>query len=411
VNAYWRAVAAGAATLVAALFIAYFGATSVLGEPPHAVGLIVMDVAISGGVALLFGVLGLGLGMRFLPRLSLKVAAGYAIGSVAAIAAVAYTPLLMFKDPGDLHLLVLLLVCFLVISVGLGSIIAQSVTRNVNILRDAARRMADGHFNTRVNVPAGDELGELAAAFNRMSAELGLAFDRERAIETGRRDLVAAISHDLQTPLSSIRIMLEAIEDGVVQDAETVTQYHHAMQDQVNRLSRLIDDLFELSRLDGGDQSLNVAQVDLRELVSETVESLRAAAESRRVLLEMEALPGTIHVAVDADKLQRVLANLIQNATRHTPAGGRIGVAIRSHGPEVAVEVSDSGEGIALTDVEHVFDRFYRGEKSRTRNDSSGAGLGLAIAKAIVEAHRGRIWVESEPQHGAKFVFTLPAPR
>jgi signal transduction histidine kinase len=359
----------------------------------------------------MFGVAGLGLGMRFLPRLSLKVAAAYAIGSVAAIAAVAYTPLLMFKDPGDLHLLVLLLVCFLVISVGLGSIIAQSVTRNVHILRDAARRMADGHFDTRVSVPTGDELGELAAAFNRMSAELGLAFDRERAIETGRRDLVAAISHDLRTPLSSIRIMLEAIEDGVVQDAETVSQYHRAMQDQVNRLSRLIDDLFELSRLDAGDQSLNVAQVDLGELVSETVESLRPAAESRSVCLEMEEAAPKLYVAVDADKLQRVLANLVQNAIRHTPPGGRIGVAIQARGREFAVEVSDSGEGIALNDVEHVFDRFYRGEKSRTHNDSAGAGLGLAIAKAIVEAHRGRIWVESQPQNGAKFVFTVPSPR
>ena len=409
-NGYWRSVAAGAGTLVVALLVAYFGAMSVLGEPTHAVNLIVMDVAISGGLALVCGVLGLGLGMRLLPRLSLKVAAGYAIGSVAAIAAVAYTPLLMFKDAGDLHLLVLLLVCFLVISVGLGAIIAQGVTRNVNILRDAARRMADGHFDTRVNVPSGDELGDLAAAFNRMSAELGLAFERERAIESGRRELVAAISHDLRTPLSSIRIMLEAIEDGVVQDAETVTQYHRAMQDQVNRLSRLIDDLFELSRLDAGDQSLNVEQVELGELVGETVESLRPAADSRNVRLQMEALRERLYVAVDADKLQRVLANLVQNAIRHTPSGGIIDVAIRSESGEFAVEVSDSGEGISVNDVEHVFDRFYRGEKSRTRSDSTGAGLGLAIAKAIVEAHKGRIWVESEPQHGAKFVFTLPAP-
>jgi signal transduction histidine kinase len=242
-----------------------------------------------------------------------------------------------------------------------------------------------------------------------MSAELGTSFDRERAVEQGRRDLVAAISHDLRTPLSSIRAMLEAIDDGVVTDSATVQQYHAAMHDQVGRLSRLIDDLFELSRLDAGEPGLRLSTVDLNELVNETVDSLRPSAEARGIRLTVQPHPSGVGATVDPDQLQRVLVNLIHNAIRHTPRGGSVAVALQFKGREWTVEVVDSGEGVPLADADHIFDRFYRGEKARTRTDDAGAGLGLAIAKSIVEAHSGRIWLESERPQGAKFVFTLPA--
>ena len=395
-------------TLLVALLVAFVGATDVLGEGASSVRSIVGYIAISGSVALCLGLISVAVGMRYLPRLSMQIAVAYAVGSLGAIATVAYAPLLMFKDPGDLHLLMLLLVCFMVISVGLGAIIAFGVAQHLNTLREAARRVAAGQFDTRVDVPSGDELSELAAAFNRMSQELGISFEAQRAMQESRRDLIVAISHDLRTPLSSIRAMLEAIEDGVVTDVATVAQYHHAMRDQVSRLSRLIDDLFELSRLDSGMPQLRPAQVDLNELVSETVESLRPSAERGAVNLQLKQEHKELLTSVDADGLQRVVANLLDNAIRHTPEGGTIAVGVHDTNGECEVEVVDSGEGIASTDIDHVFERFYRGEKARTRTGDAGAGLGLAIAKAIVEAHNGRIWAENSAGGGARFVFTLP---
>lgn len=408
-NLYVRYLGICLATLATVLVVAFVGTADVLRESPSAVASNLRYIAISGALALSVGVFGLSLGMRFLPRLSLKVAVAYAIASLGAILTVAYTPLLMFKDPGDLHLLVLLLVCFSVISLGLGSIIALGLAQHLRALRQAARRVAEGRFDTRVQVPSRDELSELGDAFNRMSAELGVAFERQNAIEQGRRDLVASISHDLRTPLASIRAMVEALEDGVVRDPQTTEQYHAAMLQQVDRLSRLIDELFELSRLDSGPMSLRLQQVDLNELVLETVDSLRPTAIQQGVQLNLAVPSAPLTTLVDADRLQRVIANLVQNAIRHTPEGGTIKVSVRSAGQEVAVEVIDSGEGIGPKEAQRVFDRFYRGEKARTAGDSTGAGLGLTIAKAIVEAHQGRIWVDAEPRQGARFVFTLPA--
>lgn len=406
---YLRSLALGVATLAVTLAVAFVGASKMLNEPAPTVATILRYIAISASIALALGLLGVGIGMRFLPRLSLKVAVGYGIGSVGAIITVAYTPLLMFKDPGDLHLLILLLACFMVISLGLGTTIALGVAHHLEALRTAARHVAEGRFDTRVEVPSGDEVSDLAEAFNRMSAELGIAFEREQAVEQGRRNLVAAISHDLRTPLASIRAMLEAIHDGVVQDQPTIQRYHAAMHDQVERLSRLIDDLLELSRLDSGAHRLRLEDVNFSELVLETVESLRPAAERRGVQLAVNTDSVIPRATVDADQLQRVVANLVQNAIRHTPSGGSVETRVGVVGQELVVEVADSGEGVSSSDVDHVFDRFYRGEKARTRTASAGAGLGLAIAKAIVEAHRGRIWVDTERSTGARFVFTVPA--
>lgn len=408
-NVYLRYVTLAISAILVALLVAYVGATYALHEDPTNTALILRYVAISGGIALLLGLAGVAFGIRYLPRLSFKVAFAYGVGSLGATFTVAYAPILMFKDSRDLNLLVLMLLCFMVISLGLGSIIAVGIAEHVNLLRDAARSVAAGNFDTRVEVPSGDELSELASAFNRMSSELGASFSRQQAVEQGRRDLVASISHDLRTPLASIRAMIEAIEDGVVKDRPTIKQYHRAIREQVDWLSRLIDDLFELSRLDAGFMELHVKAVNLTELVAETIDSLRPAAEARGIAILFDGDSGPQEVTIDPDQVQRVVANLVHNAVRHTSESGSITVAIRPRGEECAIEVVDSGEGIAIEDLEHIFDRFYRGQKSRTRSDDTGAGLGLAIAKAIVEAHQGRIWVENQPAHGAKFAFTLPA--
>jgi signal transduction histidine kinase len=401
-----RLAAIAALALLGALGVALLGAVLVLHEPAAATRLIAEYILISGALSLAVGAVGMTLGTRLFPTLSLKIALAYAVASAGAIITILYTPLLMFKAPQDLHLLVLMLVCFLVISVGLALLVGQGVAGHVAALRAAARQIAAGNFEARVSAPGGDELSELAGAFNRMSEQLGDAFERERRMEAARRDLVASISHDLRTPLASLRALLEAMQDGVVRDPETVQEYQSRMHGQIDRLSRLVEDLFELSRLESG-APLDVMSVNLAELVEDTVAGFRPAAERAGISFGAEIAPGVGEWALDPTQIQRVLVNLLGNALRHTPAGGAICVRVMPGDGGIVVEVADTGEGIAAQDVPHIFDRFYRGEPSRSR-ETGGTGLGLAISRAIVEAHGGRIQAERNEPRGARFVFDLP---
>jgi signal transduction histidine kinase len=223
-----------------------------------------------------------------------------------------------------------------------------------------------------------------------------------RQVEDARRGLVAAASHDLRTPLASLRLLVEAVDDGVA--GEDRDRYLGEIRTHVAVLSDLIDDLFELSRIEAGDISWTMRRVELGDLIGDTVAAFRTSAEERGVHLAAE-LPGEEVVAeADAEKVQRVLYNLIQNAIRHTPADGSVTVRAKGGPGEVEVEVADSGEGIPAGQNERVFDAFYRGDSAR---DGDGAGLGLAISRAIVEAHGGRIWLE-DAHPGTKVRFTLP---
>ena len=229
----------------------------------------------------------------------------------------------------------------------------------------------------------------------------GVMDDAERM----RRDLVAAVSHDLRTPITSLRLLTEAIADDVV-DAATKRDYLAQMSTHLNALSGLIDDLFELSRLEAGDIAWSLEQVQLDELVGETVDAMRVQAEARQVQVRAELPPGLRPAHGDPEKLQRVLFNLIQNAIRHTPADGSVVVRAQPAGDAVEIEVSDTGDGIAASDRERVFEPFFRGGAQAAR-PSNGAGLGLAISRAIVEAHGGRIWLEDAPT-GTHVRFSLP---
>ncbi|MGE5377350.1 MAG: sensor histidine kinase, partial [Bacteroidota bacterium] len=226
-------------------------------------------------------------------------------------------------------------------------------------------------------------------------------------LEHLRRDLVAWASHDLQTPLTSVRAILEALSDGVVDEPETVRRYLNTAQRDVLSLSALIDDLFQMSQLDAGGFPLNRAQSSLGDLVSDTLESFSELAYRESIKLEGQIEPGVDPVFMDTQAIGRVLNNLIGNALRHTPPGGAIEVRALRTRENVEVSVRDTGEGIRAEDLPHVFERFYRGEKSRNRG-TGGAGLGLAIARGIVRAHGGDIGVVSEPGKGTKFLFTLP---
>jgi len=241
----------------------------------------------------------------------------------------------------------------------------------------------------------------LAAA---LAVRLAMEERARREIEAARRQLVAAASHDLRTPLASLRLLVESIDDGVV-TGETRDRYLAEIRTHVAVLSGLVDDLFELSRIEAGDISWTMRQVELRELIDDTVAAMRVPAEARGVTIAAELPADQVIARANAEKVQRVLFNLIQNAIRHTPADGSVTVRARSDGESggVEVEVVDNGEGIPAGVDEHVFEPFYRGEDARSEE---GAGLGLAISRAIVEAHGGRIWLE-DGHPGTRVHFTL----
>jgi len=229
----------------------------------------------------------------------------------------------------------------------------------------------------------------------------GVMDDAERM----RRDLVAAVSHDLRTPITSLRLLTDAVADDVV-DEPTRRAYLAQMRTHVDALAALIDDLFELSRIEAGEIAWSLEQVPLDELVGETVDAMRVQADARHVRVRAELPPGLRPARADPEKLQRVLFNLIQNAIRHTPADGSVVVRAAPAGDVVEIEVADTGGGIAPGDRDRVFEPFFRGGADAARS-SDGAGLGLAISRAIVEAHGGRIWLADAPG-GTAVRFSIP---
>jgi signal transduction histidine kinase len=237
-----------------------------------------------------------------------------------------------------------------------------------------------------------------------LAARLAMEERAAREVEEARRSLVAAASHDLRTPLASLRLLVESVDDGVA-TGETRERYLKEIRTHVAVLSDLIDDLFELSRIEAGDISWSMQRIELRELIDETVAAMRAPAAERGVRVAADLPPEALLAQANAEKVQRVLFNLIQNAIRHTPADGSVTVRARPLGGSVEIEVDDQGEGIPTGADERVFEPFYRGDSARSEE---GAGLGLAIARAIVEAHGGRIRLQAG-NPGTKVTFTLQA--
>jgi signal transduction histidine kinase len=289
----------------------------------------------------------------------------------------------------------------------LGTFLSSRVIDRIRRLETAARKIERGELSQRAAVPGSDELATLGRAFDRMAAELELAAARQAELERMRRDLVAWAGHDLQTPLTSIRAILEAVADGVVEDPATLQRYLQTAQRNIRDLSILIDDLFEVAQMQAGGLRLHREATSLNDLISDTVESFSSAIASRRIQLAGDVAPGVDPVVLDPARIGRVLSNLLSNALRHTPDGGRITIEAAGDSAAVRISVRDTGEGIAPEDLPHVFESFYRGEKSRGRA-SGGSGLGLAIARGFVEAHGGTIAAESLPGEGTSVSFTLP---
>ena len=316
----------------------------------------------------------------------------------------------MFISGHDLALLLTMLTFAAALSVGFGLLYAMPLSSRIEHVRAGTERIAGGELGSEVRVEGHDEVAGLAADFNRMARALERAAEREREMEEARRDLVAAVSHDLRTPLAAAKALIEALEDGVATDPQTQRRYLSSANRELEHLSRLVDDLFELARIDAGVLELTLEEASLHDMISDTISGFQPQAEQKGVHLVGEVSGDVDPVLANPPRLQRVLHNLVSNALRHTPADGTVTLRAVPEGNMAQVEVSDTGGGIAAEDLPLIFERSFRGEQSRTRperDDAPGAGLGLAIARGLVEAHGGTMDVESEPGRGSCFRFTL----
>ncbi len=275
--------------------------------------------------------------------------------------------------------------------------LARGMTQPLRDMADAARRMETGDYSTRVFTSTRDEVGQLATAFNRMSQEL-------ENLETSRRDLVANVSHELKTPIAAIRAHLENLLDGVeAPDADTL----QVMLAQSERLGRLVEQLLDLSKLESGDVPLRRESVALEPLVSQVISEIEVASAGRDVELESDLADDLPQIEADAERMHQVIFNLVDNAVRFTPEGGAVRIMAERHNGSIEVRVADTGVGIPPEALPRLFERFYRVDPARSR-DGGGTGIGLAIARSVVEAHGGTIRAESEPGKGSTFTFDVP---
>jgi signal transduction histidine kinase len=393
-----RLVFIGTITLALAVTL---GLAIVIMQPPA------QDVA---ELALVFGATGLGAALLgFLSHRSgwwartgsliQSLAAGHLLAALVGLLIVWLAARLMFINQHDLTLAGLLLLFASTVAVSFGYFLSNSIAERLSLLDRAALRLSQGDFSTRVSISGRDEVAQLGRAFNDMAARLERAEAEAEQLEQARRDFIAGASHDLRTPLASLRAMLDAIADEVAEDP---SEYIQRCLRVIGQLSRLTDDLLELHRLDSETAPLELHRSSIIDVAQSAIEGAAFRAQQKRVELNLEGEPAAVWMSEDA--IARVLQNLLDNAIRHTQQGGHVRVSFEERNGFVHVSVEDNGEGISPEQLPHIFDRFYRGQKSRT---SEGVGLGLAIAKQLVEAHGGRIWAESGPERGTRITFTL----
>ena len=284
-------------------------------------------------------------------------------------------------------------------ALALSFLFSRSVVAPVLAMSRATGRIADGRYDERVRVNGEDELAQLAGRFNQMAERLD-------QVESVRRRLIGDVSHELRTPLTAIKGSMEGLMDGILPANEETFQQIHA---EADRLNRLVDDLQELSRVEARAYPLDFRPVDVSSLAQTVTKRLAPQAESKRISLHVELPPGLPPLLADEDRAIQILTNLTGNALQYTPEEGRVTIFAKRVNDEVQISVRDTGIGIPPEHLSHIFDRFYRVDKSRSRQSGGGSGIGLTIARALVEAHGGRIWVESAGEGaGSTFTFTLP---
>lgn len=289
-----------------------------------------------------------------------------------------------------------------IVAAGFSFALSRRIVAPLREMIAASRRIAEGNYEERVTTHSVDELGQLGESFNQMAEKL-------EQVESMRRQLIGDVSHELRTPLTTIKGSAEGLLDGILPaSAETYQQIYR----EADRLSRLVDDLQELSRVEAKAYQLDFRSVDVSSLVAATVKRLASQAEAKRIALTLSLPADLPRIRADEDRIGQVLTNLVSNAIRYTPEGGAVTISAIQRGDEVQIAVSDTGIGIPSEHLPHVFTRFYRVDKSRSRAAGGGSGIGLTIAKHFVEAHGGRIWVESEGEgKGSLFSFTVPVEK
>jgi signal transduction histidine kinase len=361
---------------------------------------------IAAGCTGAVGLAGMGV-IRLLRRASLRVSiqASGAVLVLAIVAGTLGTAKAMFLSQHDLGVVVMVCIIAGIVASVFGWLLGRQVESGSAALRQAARSLGDeaGQFRPPVR-PLAAEFAALSRELTDTSAKLANSRAREQALEQARRQLVAWVSHDLRTPLAGMRAMAEALEDGLATDPP---RYHKQIRAEAERMATMVDDLFELSRIHSGTLQLSPDQIGLDDLVSDVLASTEALARERGIQLNGRA---TRQLAVRADprELSRALTNLLANAIRHTPPGGRVYVEARAEGGGSVLAVADGCGGIPEADLPYVFDLAWRGNDARSPAPESGAGLGLAIVRGVVEAHRGSVRVVNTSV-GCCFELWLPA--
>lgn len=334
--------------------------------------------------------------LRTLRSVRLQLIGLALVAVILPLGAVLVSGLVMFHMGNDADFI---FITGAVTSIGLlgAFLLARNLVNPLETIRLASQRLAAGDLSARAPEGGPAELAELGASFNLMANHLEEAFD-------ARRELVAWASHDLRAPITSLQAMLEAIEDGIVEPAH----YLSPLQSQVRLLGALVDDLFDLACIDSGAVSLEYDVVELEALVSSCVHRFDAEARARGIRVMCLRRGGSTQSRCAPDKVERVLTNLLTNALRYTPSGGSVAVTVAGGAGAVFVSVEDTGIGIAPEVADRVFEPFWRADGART-SAGGGAGLGLAIARGLIEAQGGRIWAEPPPSGGTRVSFVLPA--
>ena len=334
------------------------------------------------------------------------------VGSLTGLLSVLLVSQLMFVSTShDLRVLAATLGFNVFVMAGFGALIASSVSNRVDFVTEAIRSLSAGNYDEPIDETGTDEIARLAGNVNRLAQQLKAAEEAQQLLETERRELTAAVSHDLRTPLASIRAMVEALSDGIVSDDAEARRYYVVMQREVERLNRMVDDLFDLSQIDNGVLALQVQLLPLEEIAAEVVEAMQAQARSQHVELALQVDGPLPKSMIDGHRIERVIANLLRNALEHTPAKGRIEVRLHQDDDWIALSVADNGQGIEEDQLARIWQRFYRADVSRARTGKAsgdGAGLGLAIVRGFVEAHGGHVAAESQARRGSVFSFRLP---
>lgn len=367
----------------------------------------VQVILIAAGCTGAVGTIGIG-AIRLLRRASLRLSfqAASAIAVLAVVAGTIGTAKAMFISQHDLGVVSMVCVVAGLVAFGFCWLLGQQVGTSSRELRQAARSLGQGEAGfSAPSRPMAAELAALSRELAGTAGKLQESRERERRMDRSRRQLVAWVSHDLRTPLAGLRAMAEALEDGIATDAG---RYHRQIRAEVTRLSSMVDDLFELSRIESGTLTLSLDRIEASDLVSDTVASMEAIARARGVWLAGEAASPLL-IQGDARELSRALANLVANGIRHTPEAGCVRITATAEPGGVLMTVTDSCGGIPEADLESVFDMGWRGTKARTPGADGGAGLGLAIVRGIVEAHQGWVRVVNAAG-GCRFEVRLPAP-